>query len=239
MRPVPGRRAGRRCCVRACAARGMRCCCVADAGSCLLAVARRRAGSACAADGRAGCVAQAWLLSPRPPDRRGTVREAAGRVMAARSCPLRRSSARLAQCGASEAATVAPPPKTRIMHKSRTGLPPAATASPAVSTKQFRSRAMGQSVVVLGAQWGDEGKGKIVDLLTDGHRRGRALPGRPQRRPHPGHRRQEDRAAPDPLRHPARRRAVPDRQRRGAVARPRCRRKSASSRPTASKCVRA
>ena len=26
---------------------------------------------------------------------------------------------------------------------------------------------MGQSVVVLGAQWGDEGKGKIVDWLTD------------------------------------------------------------------------
>jgi len=26
---------------------------------------------------------------------------------------------------------------------------------------------VGQSVVVLGAQWGDEGKGKIVDLLTD------------------------------------------------------------------------
>src|SRR5690349_22939742 len=25
---------------------------------------------------------------------------------------------------------------------------------------------MGQSVVILGAQWGDEGKGKIVDLLT-------------------------------------------------------------------------
>lgn len=26
---------------------------------------------------------------------------------------------------------------------------------------------MGKSVVVLGAQWGDEGKGKIVDLLTE------------------------------------------------------------------------
>ena len=26
---------------------------------------------------------------------------------------------------------------------------------------------MANSVVVLGAQWGDEGKGKIVDLLTD------------------------------------------------------------------------
>lgn len=27
---------------------------------------------------------------------------------------------------------------------------------------------MGKSVVILGTQWGDEGKGKIVDLLTDG-----------------------------------------------------------------------
>ena len=26
---------------------------------------------------------------------------------------------------------------------------------------------MGRSVVVLGTQWGDEGKGKVVDLLTD------------------------------------------------------------------------
>ena len=26
---------------------------------------------------------------------------------------------------------------------------------------------MSKSVVVLGTQWGDEGKGKIVDLLTD------------------------------------------------------------------------
>ena len=26
---------------------------------------------------------------------------------------------------------------------------------------------MAQSVVIIGSQWGDEGKGKIVDLLTD------------------------------------------------------------------------
>ncbi|HSN72082.1 MAG TPA: adenylosuccinate synthetase, partial [Steroidobacteraceae bacterium] len=26
---------------------------------------------------------------------------------------------------------------------------------------------MNKNVVVIGAQWGDEGKGKIVDLLTD------------------------------------------------------------------------
>ncbi|MEC8231670.1 MAG: adenylosuccinate synthetase, partial [Pseudomonadota bacterium] len=26
---------------------------------------------------------------------------------------------------------------------------------------------MAKNVVVLGTQWGDEGKGKVVDLLTD------------------------------------------------------------------------
>ena len=26
---------------------------------------------------------------------------------------------------------------------------------------------MGKNVIILGTQWGDEGKGKIVDLLTD------------------------------------------------------------------------
>ena len=56
--------------------------------------------------------------------------------------------------------------------------------------------------------------------LADRARAGRrALPGRPQRRPHAGHRRQEDGAAPDPVGHPAPRRAVLHRQRRGAVAR--------------------
>ncbi len=30
-----------------------------------------------------------------------------------------------------------------------------------------RKREMGKNVVVIGTQWGDEGKGKIVDLLTD------------------------------------------------------------------------
>ena len=26
---------------------------------------------------------------------------------------------------------------------------------------------MGKNVIVIGAQWGDEGKGKVVDWLTD------------------------------------------------------------------------
>ncbi len=43
--------------------------------------------------------------------------------------------------------------------------------------------------VVVGAQWGDEGKAKIIDLLVEGaHLRG-ALPGWPQRRSHRGRRR--------------------------------------------------
>src|SRR3546814_16598482 len=31
----------------------------------------------------------------------------------------------------------------------------------------MRTSVMGKNVVVLGTQWGDEGKGKIVDLLTE------------------------------------------------------------------------
>ncbi len=38
------------------------------------------------------------------------------------------------------------------------------------------------NLCVLGAQWGDEGKGKIVDLLTPAFFRRGAVPGRPQRR---------------------------------------------------------
>ena len=45
-----------------------------------------------------------------------------------------------------------------------------------------------------------------------------AFSGWAQRRPHPGHRGQQDGPAPDSLGHPARRGALPDRQRRGAVA---------------------
>jgi hypothetical protein len=46
-------------------------------------------------------------------------------------------------------------------------------------------------VVVVGAQWGDEGKGKIVDWLSSTRRCGRPLPGRAQCRPHARHRRQD------------------------------------------------
>lgn len=43
---------------------------------------------------------------------------------------------------------------------------------------------MGKSVVILGAQWGDEGKGKIVDLLTDRVKYVVRYQGGPQRRSH-------------------------------------------------------
>ena len=54
-------------------------------------------------------------------------------------------------------------------------------------------------VVVVGAQWGDEGKGKIVDLS---HRKGAVVvrwARRRQRGPHAGGRRQEVRHPPDPV----------------------------------------
>lgn len=44
-------------------------------------------------------------------------------------------------------------------HKSYTNPPPAATKRP-------RNDAGNKVTVVLGAQWGDEGKGKVVDLLA-------------------------------------------------------------------------
>ena len=68
--------------------------------------------------------------------------------------------------------------------------------------------------VVVGAQWGDEGKAKVIDLLAKEHTLRRALPGRPQRRAHRGRRRRAVRAAADPQRHPVRPRHPGDRQRR-------------------------
>ena len=84
------------------------------------------------------------------------------------------------------------------------------------------------NIVVLGAQWGDEGKGKIVDLLTPHFSHGRALPGRAQRRPHRLRQRQEVRAAPDPVRHPARRRAPASSATASSSIRRRCSRRSRS-----------
>ena len=72
------------------------------------------------------------------------------------------------------------------------------------------------NVVVVGTQWGDEGKGKIIDLLTPSVGRGGALPGRRQRRSHGRDRRSEDDIAPRPLGHPARAVPLHHRQRRGA-----------------------
>ena len=55
------------------------------------------------------------------------------------------------------------------------------------------------NVAVIGAQWGDEGKGKIVDWLSPARRHGGALPGRPQCRPHAGRRQRRIQAEPAAL----------------------------------------
>ena len=71
------------------------------------------------------------------------------------------------------------------------------------------------NIAVLGAQWGDEGKGKIVDLLTPHF----SVVGRYQGGHNAGHTvyvaRPEVRPAPDSVGHPASRRHLPHRQRRG------------------------
>ena len=49
----------------------------------------------------------------------------------------------------------------------------------------------GRNVVVVGTQWGDEGKGKLVDWLTESGAGRGAVPGRTQRRPYAGYQRRE------------------------------------------------
>ena len=98
----------------------------------------------------------------------------------------------------------------------------------------------GRNVVVVGTQWGDEGKGKVVDWLTEhaqgvvrfqgGHNAGHTLVigGR------------KTVLQPDSVGHPARRRALPTSATASccrSVAR--CCRRSASSRRPASRCARA
>ena len=66
--------------------------------------------------------------------------------------------------------------------------------------------------VIVGTQWGDEGKGRFTDYLAKESDARRALPGRPQRRPHDRRRRRGVRA---PAR--AERRALPARSRRSSA----------------------
>ncbi len=54
---------------------------------------------------------------------------------------------------------------------------------------------------VVGAQWGDEGKGRIVDYLAQTRRHGDPLPGRRQRRAHGGQRVRHVPAAPRAVGH--------------------------------------
>ncbi len=108
------------------------------------------------------------------------------------------------RAGPARAAGIAPPARRRRPRSaacSRRAVEPGASHMP--------------NVVVVGAQWGDEGKGKIVDLLTAVRRRGGPLPGRQQRRAHAGGGRREDRPPPHPGRHPPPGQVLRHRQRRG------------------------
>ena len=99
--------------------------------------------------------------------------------------------------------------------------------------------APGRNVVVVGTQWGDEGKGKVVDWLTDHAAGGGPLPGRPQRRPHARHRRRQDGAAADPVGDHARRRSPATSATASSSIRSTCSARSAGSRRSGSRCARA
>ena len=92
------------------------------------------------------------------------------------------------------------------------------------------------AIVLVGAQWGDEGKGKATDLLGASRRLRREVQRRQQRRAHRRRRRREVRPAPAAVRHPHARRRPGHRQRRrrrprGAVRRDRRARRRAASTP--------
>ena len=63
---------------------------------------------------------------------------------------------------------------------------------------------MGKNVVILGSQWGDEGKGKIVDLLTDKAALVARFQGGHKRWPYISYRRQENGTTPYSIRYFAR-----------------------------------
>ena len=68
--------------------------------------------------------------------------------------------------------------------------------------------------VIVGAQWGDEGKGKIVDLLAERFDDRRPLPGRLERRPHGRRRRRDVQVPAAAVGHPRPGQALRARQRR-------------------------
>ena len=94
-----------------------------------------------------------------------------------------------------------------------------------------------RSVVVVGTQWGDEGKGKVVDMLDGACRGGGPVPRRAQCGAHAGYRGAKDRAASDPFGHLARGCALADRQWRRVVS-ARAARRDATCWSSAARCGR-
>lgn len=76
---------------------------------------------------------------------------------------------------------------------------------------------MARNVVVIGTQWGDEGKGKVVDWLTD-HSQGVVRFQGGHNAGHTGHRWTKDCAAADPVGYHARRCCLLHRQWCGLVS---------------------
>jgi len=89
-------------------------------------------------------------------------------------------------------------------------------AKPEVNEEHQRSW-MASNVVVIGTQWVTKAKGKVVELADRPRARRGPFQAGNNAGPHAGHRGAQADPAADPIRHPARRRQLLHRQRRGVV----------------------
>ena len=95
-----------------------------------------------------------------------------------------------------------------------------AARGPRLVTAAHRARRAAATLAAVGAQWGDEGKGKIVDWLALRADLVVRFQGGNNAGPHAGRGRREDGVPPGALRHPPARHGEPDRpRRRGRPAR--------------------
>ena len=167
-------------------------------------------------------------------------RRARARAGAVRAAATRRCSSAIAALRARGTPVDRRAARARAATRGELELRPQARASASrqdgAHRRKLRSTAAtyGKNVVVVGTQWGDEGKGKIVDWLTDhaqgvvrfqgGHNAGHTLViGGPQ-----------DRAASDSVRASCARRSPATSATASCSRRRRCSRKSTCSKPPAS-----
>ena len=132
----------------------------------------------------------------------------------------------------------------RLVHERRVGYSQPRRESPPVSVPSRHQHATDgtgdatmPATIVMGGQWGDEGKGKLTDCLAAARGRRRPRQRRHQRRPHRRDRARRLQAASGALRHPQPGLRLRHRRRRRRSTRRRCSRRWTSCGRAASTCA--